>query len=128
MEGSQSLLHELLKRFLQYFAVLVASIPVGLIYLLMLKVIAQPLALIITVPFAVRLAYLAWVFVDSRLGIKEERYDIEQFVDVDTVIRHRSAVKVANEWEHRVMPISDRAEDKGLYIFPTILTFFRLEF
>jgi hypothetical protein len=77
MDRVPSWLRELLKRFIQYLAVPLASIPAGIVYLVLLRIMAQPAALAITLPLGVALAYCAWAFLDKRISFASKPTYIE---------------------------------------------------
>lgn len=60
-------LYEPVKRFLLYLGVLIASIPAGVVYLFLLKILPQTIALVVTLPFGMLAAYFVWQFLDKRI-------------------------------------------------------------
>jgi hypothetical protein len=56
-------LRDPLRRFVQYLGVFVASLPAGILYLLLVGVAGNVVALITTLPLALLCAYFAWSFI-----------------------------------------------------------------
>jgi len=60
MHRIPSWLRDALKRFIKYLAVPLVSIPAGIAYLVLLRIIPQPLALAVTLPLGLLMVYFAW--------------------------------------------------------------------
>jgi hypothetical protein len=60
-------LHRPLKRFIQYWGVVLASFPAGILYLVLLGMLGPNPALIFTLPVALACAYFTWRWLDRRL-------------------------------------------------------------
>jgi len=77
--------HEALKRFIQYLAVPLAAVPAGIVYLLLLRILSQPLAFAVALPLGLVLAYYAWTFLDRRITFATKPSSAPLFVSATTV-------------------------------------------
>lgn len=56
-----------LRRLVQYVAVMVASMPAGVLYILLKEIIAPQIALLLSLPVALSMAYFVWRWLDKNL-------------------------------------------------------------
>jgi hypothetical protein len=133
MARTQSWLHELRTLVLQYLAVVFASIPAGILYVLTMRVTgAHYVALIASIAVGVLLAHLVWYSVDQKTS-----QSINQFLLGQTSDNHQFDVAMSLEKTgmavtltfrtHReiaVKPLSKDPKDIGLYVVTSYDKFF----
>lgn len=68
------LLREPLKRFVKYLSVPVGSLPAGLLYLLLLKFLAQSVALVVVLLIGVASVYYLWAIIDKWLLVSRPSF------------------------------------------------------
>jgi hypothetical protein len=77
-------LHRPLKRFIQYWGVVFASLPAGILCLILIKALGPNLAFILTLPIALATAYFVWHWLDRHVSFARKPKPLVYSIAVDS--------------------------------------------
>lgn len=81
-------LREPLRRLVQYLGVFVASLPAGIVYLLLATKLGDTPALVVALPLGLLSAYFAWNFIGKRVLANDTTQLSIQVLDAGTSIQY----------------------------------------